>query len=287
MSFAIVTVIVLALDQLLKFWVTKNIPLEAVGAECVDLIPGVVHMTNYHNYGAAFGILENARWLLVGVAVVFVILVIVLISQEILNGRLGQWAAVLVMAGAIGNALDRALYGYVIDMFELEFMTFAVFNVADIFVTVAGVLLCVYIIFHKEPEEVREARSSGFRVRNGRGADEGEEQAPVMRSTARSQSAFDAIPKRGEHKSLEEEFAPIDPNDPFAAWEITLGEELGAEEPEERLPAAEESEAPAEELPAPAIREAALPTEGLEPDFGSEELPEFSLDDILAEFGEN
>lgn len=284
MSFAIVTVIVLALDQLLKFWVTKNIPLEAVGAECVDLIPGVVHMTNYHNYGAAFGILENARWLLVGVAVAFVILVIVLISLEVLDGRLGQWAAVLVMAGAIGNALDRALYGYVIDMFELEFMTFAVFNVADIFVTVAGVLLCVYIIFHKEPEEVREARSGGrFRVRGGHSAEEGDEQAPVTRSSVRSQSAYDAIPKRGEHKSLDEEFAPVDPNDPFAAWGFSLNEDFREEEP--ALPSEEEEtlrEAETEEVPAekPAA-------EGLsEPDFGSD-LPEFSLDDILAEFGGN
>ncbi len=282
MSFAIVTVIVLALDQLLKFWVTKNIPLEAVGAECADLIPGVIHMTNYHNYGAAFGILENARWLLVGVAVVFVILVIVLISQEILTGRLGQWAAVLVMAGAMGNALDRALYGYVIDMFELEFMTFAVFNVADIFVTVAGVLLCVYIIFHKEPEEVRAARSGGFRVRGSQGADEGEEQAPVMRSSARSQSAYDAIPKRGAHKSLDEEFAPVDPDDPFAAWEI--GDEdasAGDEVPGGLFATEAEAFRREEELEASAAE-----TPEAEPLFDEGGLPEFSLDDILAEFGE-
>ena len=271
MSFAIVTVIVLILDQLLKFWVTKNIPLEAVGAECVDLIPGVIHMTNYHNYGAAFNILENARWLLVGVTVAFVILVIVLISQEILTGRLGQWAAVLVMAGAIGNGLDRALYGYVIDMFELEFMTFAVFNVADIFITVAGILLCIYIIFYKEPEEVRQARGGGFQLRERaprrRALDEDEEQAPVMRSSVRSQSAYDAIPKRGEHRSVEEEFAPEDPENPFAAWEI--GDMSPAEEAGEEAPAAECPAQPEEE-----------------PDLGGD-IPEFSLDDILAEFGDH
>lgn len=278
MSFAIVTVVVLILDQLLKFWVTKNIPLEAVGAECVDLIPGVIHMTNYHNYGAAFNILENARWLLVGVTVAFVILVIVLISQEILTGRLGQWAAVLVMAGAIGNGLDRALYGYVIDMFELEFMTFAVFNIADIFITVAGILLCIYIIFYKEPEEVREARGSGFQMRERaprrrRVLEEDEEQAPVMRSSVRSQSAYDAIPKRGEHKSVEEEFAPLDPENPFAAWEI--GDLNPTEEPGEEALA---EEAPAAEAPAEP-EEKAL-------DFDSD-IPEFSLEDILAEFGDN
>ncbi len=327
MSFAIVTVIVLALDQLLKFWVTKNIPLEAVGAECVELIPGVIHLTNYHNYGAAFGILQNARWLLAGVALVFVIAVIVLISQEIISGRLGQWAAVLVMAGALGNALDRVLYGYVIDMFELEFMTFAVFNVADMFITVAGVLLCLYIIFHKESAEEREARSGGFRVRaaHGRREDDDEEQAPVMRSTARSQSAYDAVPRRGEHKSLEEEFAPVDPDNPFGAWEYDGEDDLLPEDDElptyDGLPtdgeSAEDGDTPdgADEVPAgeaaaastdwTALFDEFLPAAApsasgpaasavsdddgakVPPDeYLGEELPGFSIEDILAEFGD-
>lgn len=282
MSFAIVTVIVLILDQLLKFWVTKNIPLDAIGAECVELIPGVVHLTNVHNYGAAFNIMQNARWLLLGVTVVFVIGVIVVITQEIIRGRFGQWAAVLVMAGAIGNGLDRALYGYVVDMFELEFMNFAVFNIADIFITVSGILLCLYIIFHKESEEEKAAaRSGGFQVREKsrrrREEDEDVEQAPVMRSKVRSQSAYDAIPKRGEHKSLEEEFSPTDPDDPFAEWDI---DRWPLSEPEEEeAPAEEEKEAPAKEE-APAAKEE-------EPLSFGDDILDFSLDDILSEFGDN
>lgn len=281
MSFAIVTVIVLILDQLLKFWVTKNIPLDAVGAECVELIPGLVHLTNVHNYGAAFNIMENARWLLLGVTVVFVIAVIVVISQEIIRGRFGQWAAVLVMAGAIGNGLDRALYGYVVDMFELEFMNFAVFNIADIFITVAGILLCLYIIFHKESEEEKAAaRSGGFQVREKsrrrRDEDENMEQAPVMRSKVRSQSAYDAIPKRGEHKSLEEEFSPSDPDDPFAEWDIDQWGASSAAKAEEAP--AEVEEEPVEE--APAVQEE-------EPLSFGDDILDFSLDDILSEFGDN
>ena len=282
MSFAIVTVIVLILDQLLKFWVTKNIPLDAIGAECVELIPGVVHLTNVHNYGAAFNIMQNARWLLLGVTVVFVIGVIVVITQEIIRGRFGQWAAVLVMAGAIGNGLDRALYGYVVDMFELEFMNFAVFNIADIFITVSGILLCLYIIFHKESEEEKAAaRSGGFQVREKnrrrREEDEDVEQAPVMRSKVRSQSAYDAIPKRGEHKSLEEEFSPTDPDDPFAEWDIDRWPL--SEKKEEEAPAEEEKEAPAKEE-APAAKEE-------EPLSFGDDILDFSLDDILSEFGDN
>ena len=289
MSFAIVTVIVLILDQLMKFWVTKNIPLDAVGAECVELIPGVVHMTNVHNYGAAFNILENARWLLVAVTVLFVIAVIVLITQEIVRGRFGQWVLVLVMAGAIGNGLDRALYGYVVDMFEVEFMNFAVFNIADIFITVCGILLCLYIILHKESEEEKAAaRSGSVRIASGRrsrAAEEDEEQAPVMRSRVRSQSALDAIPKRGEHKTLEEEFAPADPSNPFAEWNIDIWSLDDAEEPvseavPEEEPAAEE---PAEEFApeAPAAEPGTEADDGL--DFGDG--LDFSLDDILSEFG--
>ena len=54
MTYAIMTVVVLILDQLMKFWTTKNIPVDAVGADCVELIPKVLHLTNVHNTGAAF-----------------------------------------------------------------------------------------------------------------------------------------------------------------------------------------------------------------------------------------
>ena len=153
MTYAIVTVVVLILDQLMKFWTTKNIPLDAVGGDCVELLPNVLHLTNVHNYGAAFSILKNARWLLVAVTVVFAVVVIVLITQEIIRGDLGRWSAVLVMAGALSNGLDRALYGYVVDMFEFEFVNFAVFNIADIFITICGILFCVYILFEKPSPE--------------------------------------------------------------------------------------------------------------------------------------
>ena len=59
----------------------------------------------------------------------------------------GAWSMVLVVGGAIGNLIDRVLYGYVVDMFEVLFMNFAIFNVADIFVVVGGIAFCVYYAF--------------------------------------------------------------------------------------------------------------------------------------------
>ena len=146
MLYAIVAVIVLILDQGLKYWTTVNLEL---GEGVKALVPGVVHLTNIHNSGAAFGLLDSvsfARWLFVILTVIFVIAVIVLVATKTIKGGFGRWMAVLVVAGALGNCIDRVIHGYVVDMFELEFMTFPVFNIADIFITVCGILFCVYII---------------------------------------------------------------------------------------------------------------------------------------------
>ena len=121
MIYAIVVVLVLIADQAMKFWTTKNILLGAIGDDCASLIPGVVRITNVHNYGAAFSILQNTRWVLVVTTLIFVIVVIVLMNREIIHTRFGRWTVTLVLAGALGNLIDRVLYGYVVDMFEFEF----------------------------------------------------------------------------------------------------------------------------------------------------------------------
>ena len=151
MIYSIVAALVLILDQAVKLWTTNNIPLGATGEDCVQLIPGVLHMTNVHNTGAAFSILANATWFLVAVSVLFIIGIIVLINMEIINTKFGRWTAVLVMAGALGNAIDRVFYHYVVDMFEIELFSFAVFNVADIFITVCGILFCIHVIVYRDP----------------------------------------------------------------------------------------------------------------------------------------
>ena len=274
MIYAIAAVLVLIADQAVKFWTTKNIVLDAIGEECKQLIPGLVHMTNVHNYGAAFSILENAKWLLIAVSVIFVIGIIVLISLEIIRTPFGKWTAVLVMAGAIGNCIDRILYGYVVDMFEFEFFTFAVFNVADIFISVCGILFCIHVILYKDPEEIRATGEP--------------ERAPRRRSQREvKDDPYAAIPHRGEHRSLEDELRLDNPDDPFAEWSLeedvrpaprrarrAADEMAEAEEPAPRRSrAAAEEEPPAprrarraaaaeeEEAPAPRRTRKAAPVE--------------------------
>ena len=146
MLYAIIAAIILIGDQWLKYWVTVNITLSTGDAA---LIPGVVKLVNIHNSGAAFGFLSNteyARWLFLGIAALFIIVIVVVLAKHLFKSRFANWCAVMALAGAVGNCIDRALYGYVVDMFKVEFMDFAVFNVADVFLVVACLAFVIYLI---------------------------------------------------------------------------------------------------------------------------------------------
>ncbi len=159
MVYAIVAVIVLLLDQAVKYLTITGIPFETTQA----FIPGFMELTNIHNTKMAFGLgIDSpiARWVMVALTFVFVIVLIVLLYKNVVKGKLGRWMLILVMAGGLGNCIDRIINGYVVDMFHFDFKIFGydfpVFNVADIFITVAGIIFCFWLVFHKdEPEQVK------------------------------------------------------------------------------------------------------------------------------------
>lgn len=140
---AIVILLLVALDQLVKYLVRTGIPL---GGQ-VDFLPHVLGLTHIHNTGAAFSMLSGARWFFVVLTTVFVVFALWVLYAKKITHPMGRWTLVLIVAGALGNLIDRALFGYVVDMFEVLFMHFAVFNVADIFVVVGGILFCIYYGF--------------------------------------------------------------------------------------------------------------------------------------------
>lgn len=136
-------VLLVALDQLVKYLVKTNIPL---GAQ-MDFIPHVLGLTHIHNNGAAFSMLSGARWFFVVLTIAFVAFALWVLYAKKITHPMGRWTLVLIIAGAVGNLIDRAVYGYVVDMFEVLFMRFAIFNVADIFIVVGGILFCIYYGF--------------------------------------------------------------------------------------------------------------------------------------------
>lgn len=135
--FVLVVVAVLTCDQLAKHAARD---LLSVGA-AVELVPGVLGLTLVQNYGAAFSILGGARWLLVGLAAVSSVLCLVAAARRWLSGRLADVSLALVFSGAVGNAVDRVAFGYVTDFLRTLFVSFPVFNVADISLVVGFFLL--------------------------------------------------------------------------------------------------------------------------------------------------
>ena len=110
----------IGLDQWVKHWVVANISLNQV----IKAIPGVFSLTYLQNRGAAFSILQNQKYWLV-------------------------LSLILIISGGIGNFIDRVHLGYVVDMVQLDFIDFAIFNVADSYLTV-GVLLLILILWKEE-----------------------------------------------------------------------------------------------------------------------------------------
>ena len=147
MLYFIFAILIVVLDQLFKYWITISIS----AGEQLSLIPGVIHLTFRQNFGAAFSFLSDMRWLLVGISTVCVILVIVVMVKYPMR-PFGLLSLAAVLGGALGNMIDRVFQGYVVDMFEVEFMRFAIFNIADIFITVGGIAFCLYYIVHTGKE---------------------------------------------------------------------------------------------------------------------------------------
>ena len=134
--------LVLVADQLSKVWVIQNFSL----GESVSLLP-VFNFTYARNYGAAFSFLGDAggwqRWLFTLIAVV----VSIVLSVWLARLQRPQWklslALVLIVAGAIGNLIDRSLYGYVVDFLHVYYQEwhYPVFNIADCAITIGAALL--------------------------------------------------------------------------------------------------------------------------------------------------
>lgn len=144
-------VLIVAVDQLVKYWIRETIPL----FETKSFLPGLVELTYVQNTGAAFSMLSTHTWLLALISAVVGGVLVVFILKGTFPSRTGQVALALVLGGAVGNLIDRVMLGYVVDMFSLQFVDFAIFNVADIGVTVGGVLLCISVLFlwDKKKEE--------------------------------------------------------------------------------------------------------------------------------------
>ena len=149
MIYVLFVVALVALDQLVKYLVVQNIPL----GEHVPFLPYLLDLTYVENTGAAFSLFSDHTWILALISLVMSVLLAIAVWKPLFRHPFGRTALALLLAGAVGNLIDRALQGYVVDMFHVLFMEFAVFNVADICVVVGGFAAVVYYLFFYEKLE--------------------------------------------------------------------------------------------------------------------------------------
>lgn len=144
--FALASLALLALDQWLKYWVSAHIPL----GQAQDLLPGLIELRTVHNYGAAWSSFSGMRWVLVAVTSAIVLAVLLALVRRIVRHPLGVAAGCLILSGGLGNIIDRVRLGYVVDMFNFQFIRYPVFNVADICVVSGAALAVVYYLWFYE-----------------------------------------------------------------------------------------------------------------------------------------
>ena len=152
MFYAILAVLLVLADQAVKFAVRASIDL----GQSVPFIPYVLDLAYVRNTGAAFSILRQHTWLLTLTSAVVVLVMCRLIVKGFFKNALGRWSAALVLAGGMGNLIDRAVLGFVTDMFKTTFMNFAIFNVADCCITVGVPLLFLYVLLYVGKDEKKE-----------------------------------------------------------------------------------------------------------------------------------
>ena len=141
--------LVIVLDHLSKWWVSSTLGFQ----ETVPVLP-FFSVVLIHNHGAAFSFLADAggwqRWLFIGIGLVATVIIVRLLRTHAHEPRMAL-ALALVLGGALGNVIDRALLGYVVDFLYFHYRDFAwpAFNVADSAISVGAAILVWDSLFSK------------------------------------------------------------------------------------------------------------------------------------------
>jgi signal peptidase II len=146
----LIIVLLIGIDQASKMWALNS--LKEMGS--IPIIENVFHLTYVENRGAAFGMLQNNQSIFIIVALAASVFGLHYLHTKKVN-FLGKASIILIIAGAIGNLIDRIRIGFVVDYFDFRFIWEYVFNIADIFVVVGTIMLCAYIIFFQEEKQVK------------------------------------------------------------------------------------------------------------------------------------
>lgn len=150
-----IAALVIVFDHITKWWVSATMELH----QAIPVWP-FFSLVRVHNYGAAFSFLADAggwqRWFFIGIGVVATVIIVRLLKSHAHEPRMA-WALALVLGGALGNVIDRAILGYVVDFLYLHYRSFSwpAFNIADSAISIGAAILIWDSLFRKssQPEQ--------------------------------------------------------------------------------------------------------------------------------------
>jgi len=155
LPYLLAIVLCIAADQAVKLWTVSHLALYGAA----PLLPGFLELFHVQNTGAGFSLLEGHPQMLAILTALVMAVVGFALWKKWFPHPLAQWSLAITLGGGLGNLIDRVRQGYVVDMFNFQFMNFPVFNVADICVVCGTVGFAVYYLFLREKiEEGGDAR---------------------------------------------------------------------------------------------------------------------------------
>lgn len=156
------TLFLVVVDQLTKIWAVTQLHLSN---RVISVVDGVFELRYAENPGVAFSMLEGQRWIFIPITIVFAVAVFVMMLRSPLRRyRLFNLTCVLILAGAIGNLIDRITYGYVVDFLYFRLIDFPIFNFADCCVVIGAVLLFVFVLFVMKEDDDTPLRTLFFGI---------------------------------------------------------------------------------------------------------------------------
>ena len=152
MSIILSIILVLSLvgiDQIIKYFVIEY--LKPIGV--FELIEGFIRLRYVENTGAVFGSFSSHTAVLTVVSIILLIVTVYFLVSQKNKSKLVSFTLLLMIAGGIGNIIDRIRLHFVVDYIEPTFIDFAVFNFADCLITVGAFVLMIYLVVDIVKEE--------------------------------------------------------------------------------------------------------------------------------------
>ena len=144
-----ISLFVVLADQGLKNYIVSNY---TVG-EVLQIIPGILSFNYLQNDGAAWNILTGQMWLFYAISVIAIAVCLYFLFNKKYKNALFDVGLALVLGGIIGNFIDRLHLKYVVDMLQLDFINFNIFNIADSAITTGVLIIFIYLIFFADKDD--------------------------------------------------------------------------------------------------------------------------------------